>query len=170
MHYNPETDMVQIWNNGAWIDWKSGNIQSFILYSFGTFEVLMDNGTHVVDSANTPNKLVFSNIESGLSASKPPLKYGYSIVTNTQVDLSKYSKLGCYFTYKGVEYTRELDISSDSVGYPYFAYSATSDGWYVHFGLTNQKDDIVKYRGVHTDPIYDDKTGGSLVLHKFWLK
>ena len=43
VRYNKDTDMVQIYYNGAWKDWKQGGLQKYVMVENGTPKVTFEN-------------------------------------------------------------------------------------------------------------------------------
>lgn len=55
MHYDEKTDMIQIFFDGKWKDWKSANLQTYWLFKDGEY---LNGATGIQASNNIPSTLI----------------------------------------------------------------------------------------------------------------
>ena len=121
MRYNPDTDMVQIFYNGEWNDWKSGNMQTFYLYKDGEINTELDLSGY---TWSTYSKTAPTKNLSNICVSLPSRTSGTTCSifgTDDLIDLTKYKILGIEYSYKDTVYTLEVSVEAVTSGYVFCA-------------------------------------------------
>lgn len=124
VRYNEETDMVQIYHNGEWVDWKFAGLQAYYIYGDGNeFADKTGGWTTSGYSAYSGASIsgTVSKLENGISLSVDEVTTDvrkYVIVgTENIIDLSNHNKLCVSYNWGGEDFVTEVDISSVSSGY-----------------------------------------------------
>lgn len=173
MRYNPETDMVEIYYNGIWKEWKSGNIQATYLYRDGEQVVGLDNTGALNGGGQYPAIATFTLNENTMDCN---ISAAGSIGTvfvgpMEKIDLSNYNRLYLDCNYAGADQTYSLDLSNVNGSY-YIAiglFYIPATGWNLRLNATDIKADAA--------PDYYFETGwnnnsnyGILSIKRIYLK
>ena len=137
VRYNPETDMVEIFYNGVWNEWKQGAMQitDLILYDYGDEKTSLSGGWQP-----------YAYIPSGASTSTKKLPTITKNSSNMKFEItggtSSKSVLGALFAENSIDLTnyKTLKISLSSI---------SGNGW---FAISKNKKDL-----------YDEVKSGNLV-------
>lgn len=103
VRYNEQTDMIEIYYNGEWKEWKSASLQAFYLYKDGNEIVDVTNGWSNVKYDDKYYNPSLTTITKGasyieLTTYSPNTTYEnigtIVLYTTNKVDLTEYSKIG----------------------------------------------------------------------------
>lgn len=87
VRYNHETDMIEIFYNGIWNEWKVAGLQEWLIYNYGS----------VIESLTLKHNAIYqsNNIELCVKTSGSTIGVLYS---TDKIDVTKYNKLNveCY--------------------------------------------------------------------------
>lgn len=127
MRYNPKNDKVEIYYNGAWHEWKLGNMQTVYLYNEGEEVVELDLTGYTIDNNCTRCVPTRNEDTISLTASSSTKYSNATVFTKEKIDLTDYTRLYALMTNNGIDYQLEVDVTNISEGYIAVTHQRSAD-------------------------------------------
>ena len=161
MRYNPETDKVEIFYNGQWNEWKSGNMQTLYVYNG---ENLTEFNGIFEDYRGTISKVEYS---SYMALTFPTYNSGHTMMgTIVPITIPKdKSKLCLKYTLSGSNFLFGI-ASSKIVGTTSFTKSILLN---TASNITTVELDVSDYAGMNYYIVFAGSNNAKFNLYALWI-